>query len=66
MTTAWGTLLWPAPCRGLKVSTQFARAMRELGITQVTELHHVGASPILETQAVLEGFLPRFDARFHA
>ena len=73
--------------RGLKVSTQFARAMRELGITQifarspqakgrveraagtfqdrlVTELRHAGASTIPEAQAVLEGFLPRFDARF--
>ena len=73
--------------RGLRVSTQFARAMRELGITQifarspqakgrveraagtfqdrlVTELRHAGASTIPEAQAVLERFLPRFNARF--
>ena len=73
--------------RGLKASTQFARAMRELGIIQifarspqakgrveraagtfqdrlVTELRHAAASTIPEAQAVLKGFLPRFDARF--
>ena len=73
--------------RGLKVSTQFARAMRELGITQifarspqakgrveraagtfqdrlVTELRHASASTIPEAHAVLERFLPRFNARF--
>ena len=73
--------------RGLKVSTQFARAMAELGITQifarspqakgrveraagtfqdrlVTELRHASASTIPEAHAVLERFLPRFNARF--
>ena len=73
--------------RGLKVATQFARAMRELGITQifarspqakgrveraagtfqdrlVTELSDASASTIPESQAVLERFLPRFNARF--
>ena len=73
--------------RGLKVSTQFARAMRELGITQifarspqakgrveraagtfqdrlVTELRHASASTIPEAHAVLDRFLPRFNARF--
>ena len=73
--------------RGLKVATQFARAMRELGITQifarspqakgrveraagtfqdrlVTELSDASASTIAEAQAVLERFLPRFNARF--
>ena len=73
--------------RGLKVATQFARAMRELGVTQifarspqakgrveraagtfqdrlVTELSDASASTIAEAQAVLERFLPRFNARF--
>ena len=80
-------LAGPGGRRGLKASTQFARAMGELGIRQifarspqakgrveraagtfqdrlVTELRHASASTIPEAQAVLEGFLPRFDARF--
>ena len=73
--------------RGQQASTQFAQAMRELGITQifarspqakgrveraagtfqdrlVTELSDAQASTIPEAQAVLERFLPRFNARF--
>ena len=80
-------LAGPGGRRGLKASTQFARAMGELGIRQifarspqakgrveraagtfqdrlVTELRHASASTIPEAQAVLERFLPRFDARF--
>ena len=80
-------LAGPGGRRGLKASTQFARAMGELGIRQifarspqakgrveraagtfqdrlVTELRHASASTIPEAQAVLERFLPRFNARF--
>ena len=68
-------------------TTQFARAMRELGISQifarspqakgrveriagtfqdrlVTELRLARASTISEAQALLDQFLPRFNARF--
>ena len=80
-------LAGPGGRRGLKASTQFARAMGELGIRQifarspqakgrveraagtfqdrlVTELRHASASTIPEAHAVLERFLPRFNARF--
>jgi len=72
---------------GRRTPTKFARALGELGITQVfarspqakgrverfagtlqdrlvTELRHAGASTVAEAQAVLDGFLPRFNARF--
>ena len=82
-----GVLLAPPGRRAVRASTQFARAMRELGITQifarspqakgrveraagtfqdrlVSELSDAQASTIPESQAVLERFLPRFNARF--
>lgn len=82
-----GVFLAPARRRVQRPATQFARAMQELGITQVfarspqakgrverlagtvqdrlvTELRHVAAATIAEAQAVLEGFLPRFNTRF--
>ncbi len=82
-----GVFLAPASRRVQRPATQFARAMQELGITQVfarspqakgrverlagtfqdrlvTELRHVAAATTAEAQAVLEGFLPRFNTRF--
>ena len=82
-----GVFLTPAGRRAQRPATQFARAMQELGITQVfarspqakgraerlagtfqdrlvTELHHAAVRTIIEAQAVLEGFLPRFNGRF--
>ena len=82
-----GVFQAPIGRTGRRPPTQFARALRELGITQVfarspqakgrverfagtlqdrlvTELRHAGAATIAEAQEVLDGFLPRFNARF--
>jgi transposase len=77
----------PGGRRDVQASSQFARAMRELGVTHifarspqakgrveraagtfqdrlVSELSDASASTIPEAQAVLDRFLPRFNARF--
>jgi hypothetical protein len=68
-----GIFLAPAGRRAQRPATQFARAMQELGITQVFARtpqakgrveRHAGAATIAGAQAVLEGFPPRFNTRF--
>ena len=86
-TDRHGVFQVPPGRAGRRPPTQFARALGELGITQmfarspqakgrverfagtlqdrlVTEWRHAGASTIAEAQTVLNGFLPRFNARF--